>query len=196
MSLIVNSVNEIISQLSPDQEKMLISLPYRVGLYVSYADVTGGWDAQELEGQTLVSILREFSQDFYKTEFAQKILMDTLSSRDQWHSWARDVDNLPAQISEIKDVLMGLMDVEEVTQFHDVLISIGMAVAMAFRENKEDGDEMKLHNPFRIGQLIAKLVGDRKSSNQLSHINISSSEKEAVLRLVQSMDLSGVIVLK
>jgi len=49
MNPVVYSVSEIFSQLSPEDERLLISLPYRVGLYVSFSDITGGWEAQDKE---------------------------------------------------------------------------------------------------------------------------------------------------
>lgn len=46
------TISEILSQLSKDDERLLISLPYRAGLYVSFADTTGGWQAQDREIQS------------------------------------------------------------------------------------------------------------------------------------------------
>src|SRR5688572_2345060 len=93
----MHSIKEIFSQLAPEDEEALIALPYRAGLFVSFSDVTGGWDAQESEIQSLTSILREYSEDFCKTEFSQKVLMDCLQARSQWPGWSHNIESVPAQ---------------------------------------------------------------------------------------------------
>ena len=81
-------MEQVFSQFSRQDELVLISLPYRVGLYVSFSDTTGGFEAQEQEMQSLSNILREFAEDFCKSEFSQKVLMESLRQRALWPAWS------------------------------------------------------------------------------------------------------------
>ena len=184
----MQSVAEIFSQLSPEDEKILVSLPYRVGLYVSYADITGGWEAQEKEQQALIAILRQFSEDFYKTEFVQKVLMEALQRRSEWPSWAQDMIAVPQQAEHIGGVLSSMIFEQELESFREVLVDIAMSVAMAFRENgaSKPGEGLE-SRPGGLREFIVRIIGASSRPDPLEHINISDKEKEALLRLADSL---------
>ena len=181
-----HSLIEIFSQLSPADEELIISIPYRIGLYVSHADVTGGWDAQDSEIQSLTGILRDYSNDFCKTELSQKVLMDCLAARAKWPSWSHKVDEVPSQISHIVTMLETMLSEKELRGFFDVLIDIGLAVAMAFREGsgEEEGER-----PL-VREILARIGTALTEQDPLSHINISESERSALKKLTRAMRYS------
>lgn len=180
-------VDEVFSQLSPVDEKSLIALPYRIGLYVSFSDVTGGWEAQETEMKSLTSILQQFSQDFYKTEFTQKVLMDTLQARSNWPSWSKDIDAVPAEGVAMMKILKPLLMPDELHAFKTVLMDIAMTVAMAFRENaqQEDGGARPL--PV-VRDILSRMMHMGPAVDPMDHINISDDEKSALRALFAAMD--------
>jgi hypothetical protein len=178
------SVIEIFSQLSPADETALISLPYRVGLYVSYADVTGGWDAQESELQSLTVILQEFSEDFYRTEFAQKVLLESLHARQQWPAWSKDIGLVPSECARMMALLESNFFPEELALFKDVLMDIAIAVAMAFREEAGQGSNEPPKKPA-LRELLSRLARAMSEKEPLSHINVSESERKAILALAR-----------
>jgi hypothetical protein len=180
-----HSLIEIFSQLSPADEDVMVSLPYRIGLYVSHADVTGGWDAQDSEIQSLTGILRDYSNDFCKTELSQKVLMDCLASRAKWPSWSQDVDQVPAQIGQIITTLESMLSEKELSGFCDVLTDIGIAVAMAFREGGEEAGERPL-----VREILARLGTVLSEKDPLDHINISESERSALKKITRAMRYS------
>ncbi len=185
-------VSEILSQLSIEDERTLISLPYRAGLYVSFADVTGGWEAQEKEIQSLTAILRQFSEDFFKTEFTQKILMETLAARIDWLEWSRHIEQLPSQVEKMMGVLAGLMEPDDLAGFSSVIIDIALAVAMAFQEQPIDGVKSTVpESPASLKDRIARMIGAKKADAPLSHVNISPAEKSALLVLAKSLGYDG-----
>lgn len=181
----IHSVEEIFSQLSPQDEETIVSLPYRIGLYVSYADVTGGWDAQESELQSLSGILREFSEDFCKSEFTQKVLMETLMQRAKWPSWAKNINTLPDEARKVSETLSAILSEKELHSFQDVLVDIAFAVAMAFHEGREGKDSYHAPQPGLITAIINKIRG--KEDNALEHLHISDAERSALLRVCNAM---------
>lgn len=178
----IHSVEEIYAQLSPADEKALTSLPYRTGLYLSYSDTTGGWDAQEAELQTLASILREFSEDFCKTEFTQRVLMDCLNHRADWPSYAKEIDKVPADVERVTGILTPMFLPKELLGFKEVMVEVALAVAMAFREHAPVKDEK-----FSLKDFLSKLSATRKT-DPLEHINISVHEREALRRVCGAMN--------
>ena len=180
------AVTEILAQLSPEDERTLISLPYRAGLYVSFCDVTGGWEAQDREIQSLTSILQEFANDFYQTEFTQKILLETMASRGQWLSWARDVGRLPQDVEAMMRGLSSMMDDAEFQAFASVILDISLSVAMAFREQADEGS-ISQDKPGAIRQLIGRMMGGKAGGDPLSHPNISEQERTALTTLSRAL---------
>jgi hypothetical protein len=182
----MHSLIEIFSQLSPADEELLISLPYRIGLYVSHADVTGGWDAQESEIQSLTDILRDYSNDFCKTEFSQKVFMDCLAMRGKWPVWSQDAESVPAQVDRAMRILQPMMSEKELAGFCEVLGDTALAVAMAFREAADSGNE---NRPI-VREILARLGGILAEKDPLDHINISGRERAALKKLAHSLRYS------
>jgi hypothetical protein len=162
----------------------LIALPYRAGLFVSFSDVTGGWDAQESEIQSLTSILREYSEDFCKTEFSQKVLMDCLQARAKWPGWSHTIETVPAQAERVMEILDPMFSEKEMNGFREVLIDIALAVAMAFREASEKASASGRSS--LIKEIITRLTGKAKK-DPLSHMNISAVEKVALGKLCKAI---------
>jgi hypothetical protein len=187
MSPVVQTLEEIFSQLSPDQERALISLPYRVGLYVSFSDTSGGWEAQEAELQSLTGILRQYSEDFCKSEFSQKALLECLQGRGEWPHWAKDVEKVPVDAQNAIALLSPILLEKDISDFKELLVDIALAVAMAFREHAEGPEKAE----GSTQSLLARLTGWRKRPAPLDHVNISADEKAALLRLCGALGYDG-----
>ena len=164
----------------------LISLPYRVGLYVSFADTTGGFAAQEAEMQSLSGILREFAEDYCKSEFSQKVLMESLRARDVWPSWSQGIERVPDEARPIFTLLEPQFDSRALRAFKEVLVEIALSVAMAFREGNEDAQ--RGGGLSSIGEWFSRMLGGGKSSSSMGHSNISKSERVALARLCKAMN--------
>lgn len=174
-------MDPIFSKFKNEDQEILISLPYRVGLYVSFADTSGGFEAQEAEMQTLSNILREFAEDFCKSEFSQKLLMESLRARPSWPSWSSGIERVPEQAKYITSIVESQFDNRSLRAFKEVLVEIAMSVAMAFRE---EGDDVQSSGFF--GDLFGKLFGG--GSVAMAHGNISKSERAALHRLCKAMN--------
>ncbi len=185
----VQAAEALFERLSPEEGALLASLSYRVGLYISYCDVTGGWEAQEKEFQTLNNILREYSEDYCKSEFAQKILMETLAQRTQWPSWSQDMPSVLTQCTEALAMLEGKLTAKELESVKEVLIEIALSVAMAFREESRDGAVADQPSPYgRVSSVLKKIMGGKAERDPLSHLSISLDERAALTRLCKAMN--------
>ena len=180
-----DTMDSVFPQFSTSDEMVLVSLPYRVGLYLSFSDTSGGFEAQEAEMQSLSNILREFAEDFCKSEFSQKVLMETLRQRAQWPSWSNAVENVPEEARHITDLLEIHFDDRALRAFKEVLVEIALAVAMAFHETS--AEPMKPQLWPALGDTLAKFLGMGPKHYTLSHMNISKNERVALNRLCAAM---------
>ncbi|PZO86427.1 MAG: hypothetical protein DI626_06660 [Micavibrio aeruginosavorus] len=176
------SANEIYDALSPERQKMLVSLPYRAGLYVSFSDVTGGWDAQEAEIQSLTEILRGYAMKTGLPPFSQKVLMDCLAERGAWPSWSKDIGAVPSEASSLVDDLVTMMGAGDLSAFKGLILDIALGVAMAFRETA-DGAATAGHDAGFFQSLLSSLIGGEEAHSALDHLNISAAEREALSSL-------------
>src|SRR5688572_231681 len=94
-----------LDSLTPDQRKIIVSLPYRVGLWVSDSDNSGGEEANANEVQALSNILHGFAEEMFGSETMQYIMSETLAKRDQWQEWSKDVAAVPSDCRLAIDVL-------------------------------------------------------------------------------------------
>lgn len=184
----VRNSEDTLTILPAQDGAMLMSLPYRIGLYVSYSDVTGGWEAQEAELQSLANILRQYSEDFCKSAFCQKLLMETLMKRSEWPSWSQNIESVPDQAGRAVDLLAAHLSEKELRGFKEVLADIAVSVAMAFHEEKQDGDGPESSsNQGLISILLSKMKGGGESSSSMDHLHISRSERVALARVCDAM---------
>lgn len=176
---------DLVMQAMPseaDREK-LVALPYRIGLYVSHADVTGGWEAQDAEMQTLTTILQAYSEDFCKNEFVQGLLMQTLAGRAHWPRWTQALAEVPGEcVAAIYD-LRGALEPKQLSAFQEQMMDIALAVAQAYREDRQAA------TPESPG-MLARLLGRATRENCFAHLNISLSERLALERLAEALDYS------
>lgn len=164
-----------------DRQKM-IALPYRIGLFVSHADTTGGWEAQEAEMQSLNHILRSFTEDFCKSEFVQGLLMRTIAARGDWVRWSHHLDSVPAECVAAMYDLRGVLEPKHIAAFQDMMMEIAFAVAQAFHESgPSETPEPKLG-------WIERLMGKTKKAARFDHLAISENERAALGRIADALD--------
>ncbi len=184
-----DTIENIFERLTQAQVDTIISLPYRAGVYVSYSDISGGWDAQEKELQALTGILRAYSEDFCKEGLAQKVLMDCLCARGHWPAWSKGIDALPAQASESIALLAPYFPPEDLEQFKEVLVEIALAVAMAFREVTPEDEAAPGSSGFT--DMLRRIIHRPPAEDPLDHENISAGEKTALHALCGALSYTG-----
>lgn len=171
-----------LDQLSVGQRTLLVSLPYRVGLFVSQSDETGGDDSDDAEMVALSNIITAYSQEVFGAETVQYIICETVRRKSEWEEWSKNLDTIEAQCHEAIDILSEHVDVKEVSAFKNHLIEIGESVALAFREYGESTplmDKIRVYLFYIKGKRHASKIGmPYKDWEQF--INISLDERKAL----------------
>ncbi len=179
-----------LDQLSEDQRTLLVSLPYRVGLYVSQSDQTGGDASDEAEEEALSNIITAYSQEVFGAETVQYIVSETVRRKSEWGQWAKNLDTVGDNCREAIDILHDVVDEKEVNAFKNHLIEIGESVALAFREYGKSTpllDKIKMRLIFSREKKQAKKFGIiYKDWEQF--INISLDERRALRSIASALN--------
>ena len=180
-----------LSKLPQDIQDIVVSLPYRVGLYISESDQTGGDDSSLAERRALENIVTFYVEDTVKSEFAHEVMLETLNRKSQWEGWAQDIGNVPEECMELAYMLKEHVDTKEVAAYKQNLLEVGIAVAQAYCEFSDNVGRMA-----RIETYIALFLkrvqgifgGEQIPSNDYV-LNISAAEKAAIMRLARNLDV-------
>lgn len=175
--------------LSRDQRVKITSLPYRVGLWVSQSDSSGGTEADANERQVLENIITGFTQEVFGSESVQHIMAETLAQKDKWPDWAAKPGNVLADCRLSLEILRDHIDPKEVSAFRQRLLEIAEAVALAFRENQDAGFK---HQILTLAEYYSEWFFARlKRQDFMSferYRNISRFEREAMRELNHALE--------
>jgi hypothetical protein len=177
-----------LDSLSTEQKETLISLPYRVGLWVSYSDNTGGAQADEQELQVLSNIINGFAQEVFGSEVVQYIMAATVGNKDRWQDWTKQLDDVPYDCRVAIDILAEYAERKDIAAFQKHMMEIGEAVAVAFSEYEHNGalDKALVYAAYYKQAFTARIK--KKTPKPLhEYISISKNERLALETLAQAL---------
>jgi len=180
-----------IQTLSPDIRELLIRIPYRVGLYISESDQTGGVESTDVERLALENIVTFYVEDTVKSEFSHQVMNETLVHKKKWASWGENIHTLPEECLKLSDALTGVIDMREIFAFKQNLLEIAIVVAQAYREfDKSTGTIQKLqvYLSLLLRRIRAIFTGEEMQSNE-SLLNISAKERSAIKLLADTFGI-------
>lgn len=174
--------------LTINQKNVIISVPYRAGLWVSRSDQTGGEEASAQELQVLSNIINGFAEEVFGSEIIQHIISETVNSKDAWPVWSAQLSTLLADCEVCIDTLREKAGEKEVSVFQNHIMEIGEAVALAFNEfeHARMPEKIRLNTSF-VGQKIAAALGRHSYKSYREFINISMAERQALQQLAQAL---------
>jgi hypothetical protein len=176
-----------LDKLTPDQRNLVIRLPYRIGVWVSQSDTSGGREADESERQALSNILHAFAEDLFGSEMLQYIMSETIRQKNDWPSWNVQVDLVPGECGDAITLVREFGEPKDVKAFKNHLMEIAGAVALAFHE--EDSSRSFL---AAIGLYVSHLFSrsGRKRRRFSDFLNVSTSESEALVAIADALEMS------
>ena len=175
----------ILQSLTENQIYRLTSLPYRVGLYVSASDQSGGDMADENERRALENLIYGFSDGVFGSELVQDIMAHTIKQKDKWGEWGQHLEQVPDECRDALAILNGYVDYKERAAYAARLMDIGEAVALAFRE------DVSSQSGFgRVRAYIKYMSMSRKAKAKNlpvrsfeDFLSISNDEREALMAI-------------
>lgn len=174
-----------LDKLTSDQRDLVIRLPYRIGLWVSQSDTSGGREASESELQALSNILHAFAEDVFGSETLQYIMSETLRHKGTWHSWNKQVDLVPGECRDAVDIMRQHGEAKDIKALKNHLMEIASAVAQAFRE-----DDSRRPVFSALGLYVSHLFSRKKKRRFGDFLNISTTEREALGAIADALEMS------
>lgn len=168
---------------------MIVRLPFRVGLYVSESDQTGGDESAEAERIALENIVTFYVEDTVKSEFAHEVMNETLRRKAEWSSWTGKVSLVDEECTKVSEALTGVIDMKEVFAFKQNLIEIAVVVAQAYREFDASAgaiQKLQVYLSLLMRRIQALFTGAAISSNE-ELLNISQAERSAIRLLADTL---------
>lgn len=177
-----------LEKFSDAERELIVSLPYRVGMWVSLADGIGGGQADIREAEALKNILAEHASGMFDTAFVHEVIAETYTRQKDWPKWRENLETVPADCTKAVQVVSKKLVQRDVDAFRENLMKIGTQIAHAFREFDEDaaffvrlGTGIKL----KIDKLIGLVRGEKYESESL--LNISYAEDMALAELAKAL---------
>lgn len=183
-----------LSKLPQDLQDLIVSLPFRVGLFISESDQTGGDESAEAERKALENIVTFYVEDTVKGEFAHEVMLHTLNNKSKWAEWAENIDTVPDECLNLTYRLKDLIEPKEVLAYKQNLIEVAIAIAQAYCEFSEDSSAMtklEVYVSLFLKRMQAIFGSEKISSNNSNDfvLNISPSERAAIQLLSKNLDI-------
>ncbi len=170
-----------LSDFSESEVELLVSLPYRVGLHVSYADDEDGEQDDEREMAALEACLQAVvrKSDGLTRDVAKK----TLSMGDKWESWAQGVFNIEPLCEQASAAVSRVASKDEARDYVKMVLEVASAVAQAYGEF---GEEEEPKGFFE--KAMSRIISGYGASDEPNHpMNISAAEDSAISRITAAL---------
>lgn len=163
---------------------LLVSLPYRVGVWMSQADDDASTERDdEQEQRALEAVLRKMAGEKDETPFVAAVARETLTYPDYWSDWGQQLDTLMDDIQKALVLVDGRLPKENARNYRKCLWGVAKAVAHAFGEFEGAEEDTK---PSFIGKLLDK-ISDKKGVLDDNPENMSPAEREALKKLRKAL---------
>lgn len=177
-----------LKEFTREERDMLASLPYRVGLWVSMSDHTGGSESSEQELVALEKTITRIAQGMFESAFVHEIMADTFLRKDEWPVWGANLQTVQADCVATVKFLQGRLPARDIDAYRHILMQIGLEVARAFREY--DRSEPLSFRAMRwlsiaVDRLFGIMQGEKYVSDDL--LNISYEEDLALNELAKAL---------
>lgn len=177
-----------LKEFNRDEHDMLVSLPYRVGLWVSSSDATGGTDSDSQEVQALERAINGIVQGMFESAFVHEVMGETFLRKDEWRVWGANVQTVPTDCVAAIKFMQGRLPARDIDAYRHILMQIGLDVARAFREY--DKSEPLFYRMIRgisiaVDRLFGIMHGEKYVSEDL--LNISYEEDVALNELAKAL---------
>ncbi len=171
-----------LSKLPENVQQICIRLPFRVGLFISESDQTGGDESAEAERKALENIVTFYVEDTVKSEFAHEVMLQTLYQKNNWSVWSENIADVVTECLNLTSYLEEHIDAKEILAFKQNLIEDGLAVAQAYCEFEKESPQnrqVETYVSLFFKKLQSIFSGEEKVANDYA-LNISPAERKAI----------------
>lgn len=170
-----------LSSFSKEERALIISVPYRVGIWISNADDNERTKLDDkFEKQTLEVAIATLAKRTQKMPFAAAVMSDVETYKSMWPGWEAQAgeNSVLEDTQEAIDICRAKVSKGELNQYKHAVWQIGIVVAQAFGEHIDPDNEMHVDRFFAW---MGSLMGQPKLTKNPE--NMSPAEKTALKKL-------------
>lgn len=177
-----------LSDFSSTELELLVSLPYKVGVYVSHADDEDGEVDDEKEMEALKGCIKATAGLHQDKPLIADVMRQTLDMRSEWPNWAAQSFNVPRDAQQAVALLSSRVSETELKNYRAALMEVATTVAQAYGEFGEFDDDDTSGGLF--GGIVSKITSGLASlgADDDNHpMNISAAEDTAITALREAL---------
>lgn len=173
-----------LDQFSEADRDLIVSLPYRAGLWLSDSDSGGGAEADYEELSRLEDVLEKKSPVAARSRFIGEVMAETLARQDLWKQWAARRDSVPEDCARAAALIAAGLSARDAADYREQVMRIATEVAAAFGEPSPRASCCPFSFAGRwICRFFARFCRDGSSGEG----NISAGEKQALAKLDEAL---------
>ena len=172
-----------LSDLLPEENELVVSLPYKAGVWISHADDVGGTADDRREMAAIENVIVTMAKLGKASNFVRDVAHETLSQKAYWPQWRAQAGALFTDCNKATSFLAGYVSKEDLHEYRLFLWRIASAVAQA---HNELGAEKKF-NENLIAGFFEKIADKITGEDDDAFMNVSPEEQAALSRLKQAL---------
>lgn len=162
----------------PDEQNLLASSVYKIGMWMSHMDDDGACEADAKEREALVQILKRSSKQFSKTPLIAELATEAMRRENYWKSWEMNTDSVLEDVTASIKLLNGRVVDNDTKAYKELILSVASSIAGAYDENVEE-DEKGLWNS------LSNMVVGAANPKLRNEMNTSPAEYSALTELLE-----------
>lgn len=112
---------------------MIVSLPYKAGVWISAADKTET-KAAEKELAALEHIIDRHAQGMFESAFVHEVMVETCTRKQEWPAWASQTGRVPEDCNRVVAALSEKLGARDMEAYRRSVMTVAVEVARTFRE--------------------------------------------------------------
>lgn len=168
-----------LSKFTAEERTLIVSIPYRVGAWISECDDNTGSNIDEREERKTMEATISGLAKQNKASFAAVVMQGVEQSKPSWSSWTGEgEDKLFPEVEKAIQLCKEKAGDKALAQYKQTIWRMGVAVAQAYGEQIDPDNELHFNRVFQwVGSLTSGANLGKKPEN------ISKSEKTALNKL-------------
>lgn len=168
-----------LSVFTDEQIDLIVSVPYRIGMNVSYAEDEDGELDDEREMRALEACLSEMSKHEGHCDLSREIASQILQSKDKWSAWSEGVFNVAPLCEKAVAEIKTQAGKDDAKDYVAMCLEIASAVAQAYGEFGDGAHDERGFFGKAMGRIVGGFSG--MNSDDANHpMNVSAAEDSAI----------------
>lgn len=181
-----------LEHFSAEERLLIVSIPYRAGLWISQSDTTGNPGAAFNERKALENAIAKVASGMFRSAFTHEVMSELWAQKADWQSWETKQDKVLEDAAAASRTVDSRLNRRDLDAYRATIMHIAVEVAKAFRE--APGKPSFIMDRLILAKrwLGSALKGDKY--DPVAIMNISKMEDKALEKLAQALSEGPEIV--